>query len=447
MSLPTVDVHQHLWPEALVAGLSSGLSRPACAGTAAASTPDHRVDLDAHGIEHRLQELDAVGTDVALVSLQPTLGLGEDDPLVAAYHEGCGGARAPLGGTAAAARLRRGAGRVRRRDPRRRRARGRSSRASGRRSSESSRLGAPSSSSTPDPRASQPRRPAGGARWSPTRPRCRAPTSSGSRTVRTRSHGSESCSRSSPGRAVPARTARLARRRHPDHPPRDGLLDTASYGRRALELAMATFGIGQLVFGSDVPVLDAAPGLRALGEFGNAVADAVRRENPSLLLDRAGAGMDRPARAGRPRARPCGAGRPRRGDRARALALGRPDRPRPARAHVHRALPGRQRGRLGAGLMNQQDTATTTTTSRRAPCTSARACWSRIGSSAWTGRCGVAREHPVGNGFDFDAGLHPPDAPCERSPRRRRSTATRPRSGAWGTTPSSTTTACSTAVR
>ena len=61
-------------------------------------------------------------------------------------------------------------------------------------------------------------------------------------------------------------------------------LDTASYGRRALELAMGTYGVGQLVFGSDTPVLDAAPGLRGLGQFGNAVTDAVRRENPSQLL-------------------------------------------------------------------------------------------------------------------------------------------------------------------
>jgi hypothetical protein len=60
--------------------------------------------------------------------------------------------------------------------------------------------------------------------------------------------------------------------------------DTASYGRRAIELCLATFGVGQLVYGSDTPVIDAEPTLRAVRGFGPAAADAIRRENPGRLL-------------------------------------------------------------------------------------------------------------------------------------------------------------------
>jgi predicted TIM-barrel fold metal-dependent hydrolase len=61
-------------------------------------------------------------------------------------------------------------------------------------------------------------------------------------------------------------------------------LDTASYGERALELALATYGVNQLVYGSDWPVIDPQPTLRAVGGFGQAVADAVCRTNPARLL-------------------------------------------------------------------------------------------------------------------------------------------------------------------
>lgn len=61
-------------------------------------------------------------------------------------------------------------------------------------------------------------------------------------------------------------------------------LDTASYGRRALELCLASSGAGRLVFGSDAPVLEPGPGLQALAEFGDAVVESVCSENPARLL-------------------------------------------------------------------------------------------------------------------------------------------------------------------
>jgi len=61
-------------------------------------------------------------------------------------------------------------------------------------------------------------------------------------------------------------------------------LDTASYGERALALAFATYGVGQIVYGSDWPVIDPTPTLRSVRGFGQAVAEAVCGANPARLL-------------------------------------------------------------------------------------------------------------------------------------------------------------------
>jgi 6-methylsalicylate decarboxylase len=67
-------------------------------------------------------------------------------------------------------------------------------------------------------------------------------------------------------------------------PQSNTFLDTASYGRRALELCLASSEAGRLVFGSDAPVLDPGPGLQALADFGDAVVENVCSENPARLL-------------------------------------------------------------------------------------------------------------------------------------------------------------------
>jgi hypothetical protein len=61
--------------------------------------------------------------------------------------------------------------------------------------------------------------------------------------------------------------------------------DTASYGRRALDLAMSTYGVEPMLFGSDMPVVDPAPALAAVRSFGEAVTDAVLSANPGRLLN------------------------------------------------------------------------------------------------------------------------------------------------------------------
>lgn len=60
--------------------------------------------------------------------------------------------------------------------------------------------------------------------------------------------------------------------------------DTASYGRRALELCVETYGVEQIVYGSDVPVVDASATLLAVKGFGESVEKLIRCDNPNRLL-------------------------------------------------------------------------------------------------------------------------------------------------------------------
>ena len=61
-------------------------------------------------------------------------------------------------------------------------------------------------------------------------------------------------------------------------------LDTASYGPRALRLCAEAHGVGRLVFGSDAPVVQPASTLQALAERGDGVLASARSENPSRLF-------------------------------------------------------------------------------------------------------------------------------------------------------------------
>ena len=61
-------------------------------------------------------------------------------------------------------------------------------------------------------------------------------------------------------------------------------LDTSSYGRRALELCLATFGARQIVFGSDAPVIDAGLTIEHVRSFGQAATEALCHDNPITLL-------------------------------------------------------------------------------------------------------------------------------------------------------------------
>jgi hypothetical protein len=60
--------------------------------------------------------------------------------------------------------------------------------------------------------------------------------------------------------------------------------ETSSYGERALELTLQTFGAGRLVFGSDGPIARVAEARAALARFGDAVEREVLESNPLGLL-------------------------------------------------------------------------------------------------------------------------------------------------------------------
>jgi hypothetical protein len=60
--------------------------------------------------------------------------------------------------------------------------------------------------------------------------------------------------------------------------------DVSTHGRRAIELCVETFGVGQLVYGSDTPVVNSRPTLDAVRGFGDAVSHILQSDTPRRLL-------------------------------------------------------------------------------------------------------------------------------------------------------------------
>jgi predicted TIM-barrel fold metal-dependent hydrolase len=72
----THDVHQHLWPEPFLGALRARREPPLVrAGELVTVEGVFSFDPGVHDAERRLRELDALGIDVAIVSLQPSLGV------------------------------------------------------------------------------------------------------------------------------------------------------------------------------------------------------------------------------------------------------------------------------------------------------------------------------------------------------------------------------------
>lgn len=88
------DVHQHLWPPALLDSLRRRRQPPYLRGEILTTLEgSFRVDTRSNELGARLAALDRSGIDVAVISLQPTLGIellpdAERKPLLADYHEG-----------------------------------------------------------------------------------------------------------------------------------------------------------------------------------------------------------------------------------------------------------------------------------------------------------------------------------------------------------------------
>ena len=293
--LGRVDVHQHLWPEPFLAALARRTSPPCLRGNTLElpTEPGGQVDLEAHTLENRLRALDRDRIDVALVSLPPTLGVEalpaeERKPLLDAYHEGmleleraAGGRLRALavgscrdgfaGASLPAAALVHDGERI---EPL---------------LAELERRGNVLFVHPGPPSPAPP----GAPPWWPSIVDYTAQMQAAYTAWLAR--GAEAHPRLRVVFAIlaggaPVQLERLRSRgvevRTTLHP--NVYLDVASYGHRALELCLATYGVRQLVYGSDVPVIDPQPTLHALASFGDAVVDAVVTENAAFLLaDRA----------------------------------------------------------------------------------------------------------------------------------------------------------------
>jgi predicted TIM-barrel fold metal-dependent hydrolase len=275
------DLHQHIWPPELIDALRARTTRPRLVDNhLQLPHGETTVDLSTHDLDARLAALDAAGVDVAVVSLPATLEL--DDDLVEIWHESVLGLVASSGGRLQAL-----------------------ANASVREGFVGASLSALDMHALdalapllaeleqrgrylfvhPGPMTEPPGAPA----WWPAVVGYTAQMQAAYATWI--AAGAERFPELRVLFAIlaggaPIQLERLASRgldtRSVLH--ENVYLDTASYGDRALELALSTYGVGQLVYGSDWPVIDAHATLQSVRGFGQAVADAVCSENPAQLL-------------------------------------------------------------------------------------------------------------------------------------------------------------------
>jgi hypothetical protein len=286
--MPVIDVHQHLWPEPLVEVLRRRRLPPRLDGSTLElpGEPPQEVDLGAHGLESRLEVLDRNEIDLAVVSLPPTFGLGAlpDDEwgeLADAYERGvlelasASNRIVPLaagsssdgfaGACVAATEL----------------------------------LDLDTLAPRLDELAAQrklvfvhpgpsPARERGPAWWSAVVEHTAQMHAAYAAWL---DEGVERWPRLDVVFAILAGGGpfQLERLQSRGVAGRDLLhetvfFETASYGRRALELCLTTFGVGRILLGSDAPGLDPGLALDAVRAFGDAVADTVCNRNPSRLL-------------------------------------------------------------------------------------------------------------------------------------------------------------------
>jgi hypothetical protein len=290
------DLHQHLWPEAFVAALRERGVPPRLEGDALVTREGRfAVDLAQHDPERRLRTLDRDEIDVAVLSLQPTLGLGwlspeESERLEETWIEGV----QELAGTSdgrflafSPARLRPGVVGVS--------------------IGASALLGLDASASLldeversgrllfvhPDPAERDGAHPdQDGARRPPWWDWVVGyPAQMQAAYFAWLADGRRRWPRLRLLFAIlaggaPLQLERLARRGIDVRSALDPNVhfDVATYGRRAIELCVETFGVTQLAYGSDVPVVESAETLDAVRGFGDSVARILHTETPTRLL-------------------------------------------------------------------------------------------------------------------------------------------------------------------
>ena len=287
--MTTHDLHQHLWPPGFVTALRSRTDPPRLLRDQLITTEgSFRIDLQDHDPETRLRGLDRDGLDVAVLSLQPSLGLdglpdGERAALEEAWVDSVQELVAASGGRFLAfspTLVRAGFVGV---------SLGSSSFADFDRSAPLLDAAAAHGSAIfvhPDV--------AGAA--DPTRPVwwewvTGYPARMQSAYLAWLAFGRERWPTlrvlfAMLGGGGPFQLERLAQRGVDVRSTLDPntFFEVSTHGRRAIELCIETFGVGQLAYGSDTPVVDPRPTLDAVRGFGDAVGHVLQTDTPARLL-------------------------------------------------------------------------------------------------------------------------------------------------------------------
>jgi hypothetical protein len=280
--MPSYDVHQHLWPAPVLDVLRARREPPRLDGDVLELAEGRfLVDLRAHDPEERLRLLDRDGVDVAVLSPAPTLEWEACGELADAYHEGaralaassggrflalaCGGASLEgfAGACVSAKALVAGLGEL---------------------PTELERAGRVLFVHPGPPAAVPESAPPWWCAVTDYTSQMQAAYFAWIADGAERHPGLNVVFAILAGGA-PVQFERLLSRdpQGPSFHP-NVYLDTASYGRRALELCLDAVGAGRLVYGSDVPVIDPRPTLEELAGLGPSVERAARVENPTRLF-------------------------------------------------------------------------------------------------------------------------------------------------------------------
>jgi 6-methylsalicylate decarboxylase len=284
----TYDLHQHVWPGELLEALAERRSPPMLRDwTLVLDEGEFAIEPDEYGPEACIANLDRAGIDVAVVSCPPTLGIDELDAeeaevLRRAYHEGARTVVEASGGRLLALSMgRREDGFV-------------GAMIAADELADLDRI-APALDELERSGAFVMVHP-GGARPPDGAPPWWAPVVDYTTQMQRAyaawlAHGSERwpdlrvvfsiLAGGAPFQLerMQARGFDIARSLQPTI-----FLEASSYGRRALELCLATFGARQIVYGSDSPVIDCRITLDHVRGFGQAAVQALCHDNPTTLL-------------------------------------------------------------------------------------------------------------------------------------------------------------------
>ncbi|MGH3010470.1 MAG: amidohydrolase family protein [Gaiellaceae bacterium] len=279
--MTTFDVHQHLLPPPLIDALRARREPPCLAGaTLELREGSFPFDEREHDLGERIAFLDRDGTDVAIVSLGPTMETDAHPELRAAYHEGMRELVSATGGRlrafAAAACLEGFAGACV--------SAGAVVAGLGELPDELARAGqvlfVHPGPPGPPPRGAPPT-------WAPVvdyTAQMQAAYFAWLAEGVERPSGLDVIFAILAGGA-PFQLERLRARGVEDVAPDPRIyLETSSYGPRALRLCLESFGAEQIVFGSDVPVLDAAVTLQAVADVGDDLLARARTANPARIF-------------------------------------------------------------------------------------------------------------------------------------------------------------------